>query len=140
MKALSRELKFRAWNDYTERLYKWEDLENAGSTNYIHEYFSNIKENGYHLMQFTGLLDNQNKEIYEGDLIKGVLRFPASEAFREVKGRIEWTVDSNECKFRVCESKKVKDYREDEEYFGMQQFGDIEIIGNIYENPNLLTP
>ena len=59
-----RSLKFRAWNprlkqmEYFDDLYWFED-------NYVHH----DGDNDYEISQFTGMLDCDGKEIYEGDLV-----------------------------------------------------------------------
>jgi len=73
-----------------------------------------------HLMQFTGLKDKNGKEIYEGDIVK-------SEA---------WSPSTYEVGFRegaFCF------YREDSLYANNPEYlFKFEIIGNIYENPELI--
>lgn len=71
----------------------------------------------YKLLQFTGLLDKNGKEIYEGDLMSYMNTEPKEVVFH--KG---------------CFCHKISD--------GLYHiFGDKnwEIIGNIYENPDLIT-
>jgi len=68
------------------------------------------------VMQFTGLLDRNGKEIYEGDILKN-----------EVKNcKVEWS-EMNLAWVGVGLMA-----------FGMNGDGEYEIIGNIYENPELL--
>ena len=73
------------------------------------------------LMQYTGLKDKNGKEIYEGDVCK--VRPYAKESLEFIG-----TVGFCEGSFNFG--------RRDQQVGG---YAYIEIIGNIYENPNLLT-
>ena len=77
------------------------------------------------LMQSTGLLDKNGAEIYEGDIVKpssfaswiGVVKY-SSES-------VAYILDDNEI------TRSVNVY--------LSQFnGEFEILGNIYENPELM--
>ena len=108
------------------------------------------------LMQFTGLLDKQGKGIYEGDIIKectvcsviwdgdGVIEeCPIGEVFitpyhttikQLRKGKVKVKKGTTVYKW----SGKVSDLNMTI-YDGVYQWpDDIEVIGNIYENPELL--
>jgi len=79
-------------------------------------------------MQFTGLLDKNGKEIYEGDIVK----HPTGKM-----SVIEYIVQQ-----RLPE-KETEEISYDSPYdfsgfTGISYGGVIEVIGNIYENPNLL--
>lgn len=82
------------------------------------------------LMQYTGLKDKNGKEIYEGDIVK----------FPEFNGDIYITPvawDKSCACFGVSFSGKYPvsfDYLE--EFY--TELKDIEVIGNIYENPELV--
>lgn len=86
-------------------------------------------ENPKHiLMQFTGLRDNNNKEIYEGDILL-----------------LDWEGNDDEPSKIEVGWHKDGGYFLDGEYghdyipcLGSSDFG-YEVIGNIYENPDLLT-
>jgi uncharacterized phage protein (TIGR01671 family) len=68
------------------------------------------------LMQYTGLKDKNGKEIHEGDIVKPFLRDDKLEVVK-----IHHAI--------YCEPFHYYDSPED-----------FEVIGNIYENPELLSP
>lgn len=111
---MSREIKFRAW-DENQKYMAYQgapDLETIQS--FIFHFGEDI------LMQFTGLKDKNGKEIYEGD----ILRHNHSNI-----GLYTVVKYDDECAgFNIC--------------YGIVKWGmtsqDIVIIGNIYENPNLI--
>lgn len=84
--------------------------------------------------QFTGLLDKNGKEIYQGDLLK--FNNPDGECFFD---RIaEVTVETCGYSFKptppLTEQEKMK---YDCSIFWHDFETDVEVIGNIFENPEL---
>jgi hypothetical protein len=77
------------------------------------------------LMQFTGLHDNNGKEIYEGDILKDGKGQPGHVLWAHNSWLMEWMVRDYEGKLTY--EKMLDDC-----------FGYGEVIGNIYENPELL--
>jgi len=67
--------------------------------------------------QFTGLKDKNGKEIYEGDLLK------LDEKENWVYPIVEVIFDSAEFTTKITSLNKL---------------GEVEVIGNIYENPGLI--
>lgn len=123
-----REIKFRAW--HKEKKIISEVL----GIDILHKeiFFSNgdvdyceISDFKYiELMQYTGLKDKNEKEIYEGDIVK--LR--ANHGIGVIKYSDEWGAFVIEyIKPRPLAVLGMNYYKED-----------IEILGNIYENPELL--
>ena len=79
------------------------------------------------LLQFTGLLDKNGKEIYEEDVVKG-------EIFMyKFIGQIKW---SDKYGFRMHGREYYDDF-DISKMYALNHHDKVEIIGNIYENPEL---
>ena len=123
-----REIKFRAWHKEKkimgnvlgiDILHKETFFSNEDVDCYEHTDFKDIE-----LMEYTGLKDKNNKEIYEGDIVK--LR--ANHGIGVIKYYDEWGAFVVEyIKPRPLAVLGMNYYKED-----------IEILGNIYENSELL--
>lgn len=81
------------------------------------------------IMQFTGLIDKNGKEIYEGD----IMYFPENEQNIWEMQDIKKPIIFERGAFRVDVYDTFKKVLDDE------TASEGEIIGNIYENPELLT-
>jgi len=129
-----REIKFRAWDKPSG---KWIYLRiNNGHLNHISctSWFAEKHAiQGRHLtpwMQYTGLKDNNGngQEIYEGDIIKGGVK-PSIVKF----GILEENFDDEMDNANGFYIENV--YTENKKSLTS---GNCEIIGNIWEQPNLL--
>lgn len=99
-----RPIKFRAWDKKKKKMY----LPYVNTTMTHGECIDEFTDD--ELMQFTGLLDRNGREIYEGDVVKG------DENINN------WTVEWDSAGYWNC-----------------MRVPEIEIIGNIYEHPELIT-
>jgi uncharacterized phage protein (TIGR01671 family) len=125
-----REIKYRMWNKKEKKMYDIGVLDFDDKKAYMRGYLnytvSNYMFENIELMQYTGLHDKNGKEIYEGD----VLRF--SEVDTAI---VKW----NE-KYSYFMVKPIQDYYFDSDVLGhtLEYNDSVEVIGNIYENPDLL--
>ena len=129
---MNREIKFRAW-DESQKYMAYQgnpDLETIQS--FMYHFGDKL------LMQFTGLHDKNGKEIYEGDILTSIFGDgnPTQICFGEFTCSAYETKDlATQIGFYWLESDGTKSI------FGKSVNGDMaycEIIGNIYENPELL--
>ena len=132
---MQREIKFRVWDKDCKRMHVCGD--NTHDTIYFFEdncacYYNLQNGEGsspdgtgtYKLMQYTGLKDKNGKEIYEGDII--------SAYNRRIKGPVIF--DKRGLAFGIPNGPN------EIYHFSMNflESKDIEVIGNIYENPDLI--
>ena len=88
-------------------------------------YYSTHEQERFVALQCTGIEDKNNIEIYEGDIVQVIL----PEFDKKWLGKIEY--EQAICSYVI----KRKGYI-DVAFF--ENLKDIEVIGNIYDNPDLL--
>jgi len=121
---MNREIKFRVWDKLYKRFLSQEEMTETGGFYYNHRL---DPPEQFDLMQYTGLLDKNGKEIYEGDVL---YKFGIDDAPYEVKYGVqpishEW----------LGIGFYTEHLGEMGNIFGGEE---VEVIGNRYQNPELL--
>lgn len=110
-----REIKFRAWNTITETMGEPFILQDAISSRSVH----GVNTEGIVYLQSTGLKDKNGVVIFEGDITqRGIITFS--------RGKFQGTYYDNNGNI-------YEDWEDD-----LYQERNIEVVGNIYETPELL--
>ena len=117
-----REIKFRAWDKINKDMFNVESI-NFQERKVYRDIVSYREFNDIELMQYTGLKDMRGKEIYEGGIL--------FESFGERYYKVIFENGS----FRAEAAGDFDEYSFD--LIDIVAQG-CEIIGNIYENPELL--
>ncbi len=142
---MNREIKFRAY-DIKNKVYfndcgflsflmggirfMWLDYEED------EQMITELKEGDCELLQFTGLKDKNDKEIYEGDIVRAVAReeeYPEATVTSDVIYG-----DCGQWQVRSRESGEPYDYYSHGLPLNWGGWESIEVIGNVFENPELL--
>ena len=140
-----REIKFRAWDNENEYMITslqgvYTALRNRMNiTKQDDGYYNNgdlLKPNKgkYTLMQYTGQKDKNGKEIYEGDIVEEVYFNPKFDEQERRYGKYIVKYEEDRCGYvpfacgdgcGCCEYEVIN-------------VNNAEVIGNIYDNPDLL--
>lgn len=127
---MSREIKFRAWVYYGDKLDKpmySRDFQG------LDRFFEDCCESdeGQVIEQYTGLKDKNGKEIYEGDIIQEEIDFNSKMTDGIFKYKVYW--DEEELCWALEHIGNESIHHE----LWQCNFS-TEVIGNIHENPELL--
>lgn len=119
-----RDIKFRAWDKKKSVMDNWLEVQEMIA---IHYAFHN---DDYVLMQYTGLKDKNGVEIYEGDIANITLGLIEKGGYTE-RGVMKWNEKKAQFGFE-CKDSLFNHALESPDF-------KIEIIGNIHENPELIS-
>jgi len=133
-----REIKFRAWVDCPDirevvtgkhKAFMHDEVDDIdfryGNLYFGQGFYCPLKY--VTLLQYTGLKDKNGKEIYEGDIIKNGSTYPNDPKYIT----IVWNERDGAFHGKVGVGRLPMSCAH---WF----YGDCEVIGNIYENPELL--
>lgn len=122
-----RELKFRAWDTDREEMEFEVEARTDNEFGGLPHLDTMNKGDLYHVMQFTGLLDKNGVEIYEDDVVRVESEGFGEEKFGEMVGKVTWRID----RWQVIGEQSINPL------YRLNEFK-LTVIGNIYENPELL--
>jgi len=118
------EIKYRAWDQDNQKMWYWEvgDIEN--------EFWNAVRVHGHIPMQYTGITDENGKPIYDGDILKDDSWWWGNCAIKFIQGDVGPCTGDNVMEWRL--------YNHEGDSHNLWDGEEVEVIGNIHENPELL--
>lgn len=116
---MNRPIEFRAWDKEEKRMLSYAEYCSVYSYAESAELSFWLQSTDYELMQFTGLLDKNGVKIFEGDLC---------QYFKDDLLLVEW--HQPDTQFKLKRLNGIKEC--------LRFDCDIEVIGNCFQNPELL--
>lgn len=128
---MKREIKFRAWGKFSKKMFFWghEDWGIIMHNNGLRAYEKppiGCEADELIPMQYTGLYDKNGKEIYERDVVKIDWHYDDDIEIKEMFAEVIFTCGS----FMAV--------NKDKNYWIDLDNNLITVIGNVFENPELL--
>ncbi|EFL6835091.1 hypothetical protein HIX75_001545 [Listeria monocytogenes] len=128
-----REIEFRAWDKEVKEMDYNPSVIEIWQNKPINEQFRLESEEKLIWMQYTGLKDKNGKKIFEGDIVAF-----SEDDFHVFNSQVEYFLEDGYPAFDI---KVPSTYYFDSNVFSevsMSGLYEIEVIGNIHENPEIL--
>jgi uncharacterized phage protein (TIGR01671 family) len=137
---MNRPIKFRVWdkitNQYLQELgiYYWhipyslDGEEITGEANLV-GLSELLKHDNFVTQQYTGLTDINDKEIYEGDIVQ----YNQNSSYDNMDFIAKWSDDKLGFIFQSNSGEQLVNQTPH-----LNRFKHLEVVGNIFENPELL--
>ena len=149
-----RELKFRAWHGGEKAMYQFqpsgdhagqfewlevprdEDSNRRPSIRHYKDWSCSVFDSDFHIMQYTGLKDKNGTPIFEGDIL--------ATSNDGTDGADVWSKEDygyavvREDTDNLFDGVRCKNWYPNEDNTEVYNTRYVEVIGNVYENPDLL--
>jgi uncharacterized phage protein (TIGR01671 family) len=122
-----RTIKFRAWSKPEQKMYACFGFMNGQALIIKDDGHVGAKDEDFELMQFTGLTDKAGKETYEGDIVLITHPQDLTGDFTNAIGEVFWWDEEGAWYHGNNHGRPPK-----------RMWKYVEIIGNVYEHPELL--
>ena len=126
---MTREIKFRAWDKKQNQMVLIDPPRYHEKIGALVMYSSVLISDEMELMQYTGLKDNNGKDIYEGDIVNLTTNHIADL-------NPDWPKKTSKVEVK-WENAMFKFGDMTMNYMPLRN-AELKVIGNIYENPELL--
>lgn len=147
---MAREIKFRAWDNLNHRMQFDFFIDSDGAA-WMNQDPHGVDMSGkkrvartdrLEVMQFTGLKDKNGKEIYESDIIELI-----DDAGNTIRTQVKWGNHRRQMSnglivdipgFAFIKADGAASFPIVQNYKGVHDLEIFEVIGNIYQNPELI--
>ena len=143
---MKRDIKFRAWDVRGEQMYEVSQLVSKSSEEGWLCFTPNnpLALAEYILLQSTGLKDKNGIDIYESDIVRILYTDWCSKSATDTRTLEQYLIDIAEIgkieyvapTFYVMIKNRFGEWSKDSIFCG--KHGYIEVIGNLYQHPNLI--